>query len=432
VRFQSLLASASAAVATDVEVPNCADELILAPAHGLALLAPSSCAADPISVIDIHQRKFVTNLPGFGPVSLVGSHAVGFVPRSGLPLERQAEVKDPVAWIRVDLSNLQWQVFPAGSELPTYTPTPDGQHLLAWTANFWSELGLDSLANLRRIRISDGQTVPLDNPTIAPGPVTWLPDGSLLTLSAGLLFRIDPQAMTANWLPLGALGPGLLRVLPGGKELLLGEVHRPWVHRLALDGGSPLPLPLPLPLELAGTLYSDAPPSFVQPTGPAGWDSVVVSLATETTQADCGNRSESASVRSIRLQSPAAQTGGWATWGAPLTSFALFGNCEPLGGATNGPPWSLASRTLAVRFWPHTQAEVDGLGAPPWTIQAGQRIALSLGGSASPSLCKGEKACAGRAVAVAFIPSGKPSPWPRQPKKVVLPAGTAEALLLVD
>lgn len=428
VRFQSLLASASAAVAKDVEVPNCADELILAPAHGLALLAPTTCAADPISVIDINQRKFVTNLPGFGPVSLVGSHAVGFVPRSGLPQERQAEAKDPIAWIRVDLANLQWQVFPAGSEMPTYLPTPDGQHLLAWTANHWSELGLGSLANLRRIRVADGQTVPLDNPTIAPGPVTWLPDGSLLTLSAGLLFRIDPQAMTSNWLPLGALGPGLLRVLPGGKELLLGEVHRPWVHRLALAGGAPVPLPL----ELEGTLYSDAPPSFAQPTAHPGWDSVVVSLATETTQADCGNRGDSTAVKTIRLQTPAAQTGAWATWGTPLISSAPFGNCEPLGTVTSGPPWSLAGRALSVRFWPQTQADVDSWGSLTRTIQSGQRLALSLGGSASPGLCKGEKVCAGQAVALTFIPGFKPTPWPRQPKNVVIPAGTAEALLLVD
>lgn len=431
VRFQSLLPSASAAFATDVAVPNCADELILAPAHGLALLAPSSCAADPISVIDINQRKFVTNLPGFGPVSLVGAHAVGFVPRSNLPLERQAEAKDPIAWIRVDLTNLQWKVFPAGSTLPTYLPTPDGQHLLAWTANYWSDLGVGSLANLRRIRISDGQTVPLDNPTVAPGPVAWLADGTLLTLSAGLLFRIDPQAMTAKWLPLGAMGPGLLRVLPGGKELLLGEVRRPWAHRLALEGGSPLPLPL----ELAGTLYSDAPPSFEQPTGPAGWDSVVVGLATETTPANCGHRGDAVTVKSIRLQSPAAATGGWATWGKALASYvasATSGNCGAPASATIGPPWSLAKHALSVQFWPMDQEELSDSGGLSQTIQTGQRIALSLGGSPSPSLCKGEKVCAGQAVAVAFIPGVRPSPWPRQPKKVVLPAGTAEALLLVD
>lgn len=85
-----------------------------------------------------------------------------------------------------------------------------------------------------------------------------------------------------------------------------------------------------------------------------------------------------------------------------------------------------------MRFWPHTQADVDSWGSLTRTIQSGQRLALSLGGSASPGLCKGEKACAGQAVALTFIPGFKPTPWPRQPKNVVIPAGTAEALLLVD
>ena len=430
VRFQSLVASASAAIVTEVEVPNCADELILAPAHGLALLAPTSCSADPISVIDFQQRKFVTNLPGFGPVSLVGSHAVGFVPRAGLPKERQAEVKDPVAWIRVDLSNLQWKVFPAGSKLPTYLPTPDGLHLLAWTASSWSELGIGSLANLRRVRISDGQTVPLDNPTVAPGPVTWLPDGSLLTLSGGLLFRIDPQSMTTKWLPLGAMGPDLLRLLPGGKELLLGEVDRPWVHRLALAGGTPVSMPL----ELAGTLYGDKPPSFVQPTGPPAWHSVAVGLATETTQVDCASRGDPVTVKSIRLQVPVAETGGWATWGKAEAEYVSTGMCATPTTEEGGPPWSLAGGTLAVRFSPQTRQDLESLATWAWfrTIQTGRRIAISLGGNAVSGVCKSGEVCAAQTVAVSFIPGTKPTPWPRQPKKVLIPAGTEQALLLVD
>ncbi len=58
--------------ARDFEVPNCSDDIIV-PKHGkLALLAPTTCAKDPISTIDLTAgaEQFVRNLPGFGPVAL--------------------------------------------------------------------------------------------------------------------------------------------------------------------------------------------------------------------------------------------------------------------------------------------------------------------------------------------------------------------------
>jgi hypothetical protein len=71
---------------TVIEVPNCADELVIAPDGAHAFLAPTRCSQDPISVIDLANPRFERNLPGFGPVALApsGALAVGFLDRDNV------------------------------------------------------------------------------------------------------------------------------------------------------------------------------------------------------------------------------------------------------------------------------------------------------------------------------------------------------------
>jgi hypothetical protein len=123
-----------------LEVPNCSDDIIV-PKHGeMALLAPTTCSQDPISVIDLApgQEAFVRNLPGFGPVAMGpdGNMAVGFL---DMNLIDETLFDDPALiptdetrfhLMVLDTQTLEYTFHAFGDQLPRYAMTPDGGVLL--------------------------------------------------------------------------------------------------------------------------------------------------------------------------------------------------------------------------------------------------------------------------------------------------------------
>jgi len=137
-----------------VNVPNCADDIAVSADGHRALLAPTTCQKDPVSVIDLSAgaEKYEKNLPGFGPVALApdGTTAVGFVDRDNVDL---ALFDDPgVApgadsaryhLMLIDTATLQYELAEVGEDLPRFAVTPDGNVLLVdsgWLAESGTRL----------------------------------------------------------------------------------------------------------------------------------------------------------------------------------------------------------------------------------------------------------------------------------------------------
>lgn len=125
---------------TSFEVPNCADDIIVPKGGNMALLAPTHCAADPISHIDLTpgEEKFVRNLPGFGPVAMSpdGATAVGFLDMQALDetLFDDPETIPPndtrYHLMIIDTEELTYEFAPFGQNIPRYAPTPNGEALI--------------------------------------------------------------------------------------------------------------------------------------------------------------------------------------------------------------------------------------------------------------------------------------------------------------
>lgn len=133
-----------------IDVPNCADDVVVSKEGRYAFMAPTTCQKDPISVIDLapDAEKFVRNLPGFGPVALApdGVTAVGFVDRDNVDLElfddpSQAPVDSPDQYhlMLLDTSALTYELVPAGDNLPRFAITPNGNVLLVDSAYIVTE-----------------------------------------------------------------------------------------------------------------------------------------------------------------------------------------------------------------------------------------------------------------------------------------------------
>ncbi len=128
-----------------LQVPNCADRVAVSGDSKRALLAPTTCAKDPVSVIDLSEgaEKFERNLPGFGPVALSpdGATAVAFLDRDNIDLslfDDPSQVPDAATeryhLMLIDTGTLKYEFAEAGSHLPRFAVTPDGNVLLVDSA----------------------------------------------------------------------------------------------------------------------------------------------------------------------------------------------------------------------------------------------------------------------------------------------------------
>jgi hypothetical protein len=283
--------------------PNCGDELVIAPAFGKALLAPSRCKKDPISVFDLDKRTFITNLPGFGPVAIVGNQAIGFTTRQALQNTWFLEQKTAYGLIQVDLETLEWKVHDWGSSAPTFTAAPDGQHLLVWQKDAWTfpaslwnqdpvvwQTEFLTPARLTRIHVADWQETPMQNPSVRLESFAWRADGdTLVALSNHLLFRLHVATAEVEWLPLD-VAPALLQQRPNSEEILLGEGGAPQFYRMNLDTLGLKSFAVSLGANLSGgtvALHKQT----------VGWDSLI--LTDDSAVAACGDPKHGSQVDAV-------------------------------------------------------------------------------------------------------------------------------------
>jgi len=231
-------------VIKEVTIPNCADELVLQPGGNLALLAPTWCSKDPISILNLDKRTFVTNLPGFGPVELTpdGSTAVGFTRKNAM--ETQWAYNDqeaPYGLIVVSLPSFDWQVMDYGDVAPTYTISPDGGFLYvygkSWHPEYSEGEGWTSEweSAFQQVDLSDLTMEEVQGGDIGLSRFVWTPDGEyLFALSHGDLFRLPVGNPVAVKVKLDG-SPELINVRPQGDFLLLGEDDAPMFYLLGLE-----------------------------------------------------------------------------------------------------------------------------------------------------------------------------------------------------
>ena len=210
----------------ETDVPNCASALRVAPKSRIALLAPSACSTDPVSVIDLGQRRFVKNLPGFGPVDFSpdGSFAVAFGRGSDLGAAG-IHTRSAYSLLFIALPSLEIAVVELGNNLPTYRVTPDGDVVLLYDA---TDLDHDEGLRLvdvagRMVRMSHGPAVHLDE-------FVMTPDGREVFLVDGGLYRLDVASGEGRSLAFSCgtkdapprCVPDVLNLLPDGTTLVLG------------------------------------------------------------------------------------------------------------------------------------------------------------------------------------------------------------------
>jgi DNA-binding beta-propeller fold protein YncE len=140
-----LLMNLETKLTVSIQVPNCADDIVVSGDGRFAFLAPTTCQKDPISVIDLTEgaEKFVKNLPGFGPLALApdGVTAVGFVDRDNIdlslfddPSQAPTESSDRYHLMLLDTVKSSYELVPSGDSLPRFAITPDGNVLLVDSA----------------------------------------------------------------------------------------------------------------------------------------------------------------------------------------------------------------------------------------------------------------------------------------------------------
>ena len=206
--------------ATSLIVPNCSDNIIVPKHGGMALLAPTVCNKDPISVIDLTDgsETFVKNLPGFGPVALGpdGDTAVGFLDMSLIDeslFDDPADIPSDVSRFHlmvIDTESLSYDFVAWGDAIPRYAMTPDGSLLLVD-----NEVGSS--------RIFDIETRAYEQ--ISGAPITFdqlafASDSSHAYVLSSALFDLDLTEMNARGLNTPFL-PTKLNISPDDDTLFL-------------------------------------------------------------------------------------------------------------------------------------------------------------------------------------------------------------------
>lgn len=245
-----ILASADLSALCNLSARTCASELVLSTDGGRAFLAPTTCAKDPVTVLDVSAEcKVIKQLAGFGPVALSpdGATAVAFLDRdtkdpNAPPVPDDVKASDSRYHLSfIDTATLEYTTYPVGGSLPRYALSTDGSLVL-----------LDAQLSADNVKILDIEARALRT---VSGPHTLLeqfvllPDGqSIYTLTGegeykvelstkeGVatgsrntnLLRVDLAAATSKKLDV-AFTPASLNRLPDGSSVLVrdttGAVH---------------------------------------------------------------------------------------------------------------------------------------------------------------------------------------------------------------
>ncbi len=211
----------------EIHVPNCASSLQLSSKGRTAMLAPTHCSKDPVSIIDLISRTFRKNIPGFGPVawSPDGQYAVAFGRKDDLKAVAGIETTAAISLLFIEAATLDIEVLELGDDIPIYSITPDGQVVLIYsilTSSSYDGIVMVDVAT-RTLRETSGPEVGLSEFVMSP-------DGQLVYLIDGGLFRLDVQTGNIAYvtLPCGGAGeptrcnPDLINLMPGGRTLILG------------------------------------------------------------------------------------------------------------------------------------------------------------------------------------------------------------------
>ena len=216
-----------AAIASTTVVPNCPSTLQISPDGRTALLSPSFCSKDPVSVINLVTHAFVKNLPGFGPAawSPDGRYAVAFGRRADLLEVAGIQTTARYSLLFFELPGLSMEVLELGDDLPIYSVTPDGEVVLLYSLIHGSAYDGIYMVDVqtRTIRETMGPEVDLRE-------FVMTPDGQLVYLIDGGLFQLDVSTGRIDYvqLPCGAPGmptrcnPDMVNILPNGQTLVLG------------------------------------------------------------------------------------------------------------------------------------------------------------------------------------------------------------------
>ena len=225
--------------------PNCSDEVVIDAQRNLALLAPVDCVKDPISVIDLDTREFITNLPGFGPVvvSQDSSVAVGFTVKSVLEEEWDYHEQTTMyGLIFVNLDTLEYQITDYGDVAPAYTLSPDGKRLYIYQDSFEWKKDADGHfykdyngGGLHELVLETKEWNKLTPPEIRLDRFVWSADGkTMYFLSGTKLFKLDVEASQVTPIAL-MVSPELMNLRPQQDYLLLGENDSPDFYLLDLE-----------------------------------------------------------------------------------------------------------------------------------------------------------------------------------------------------
>jgi hypothetical protein len=211
----------------DIAVPNCASSLQISPLGRMAMLAPTNCSKDPVSIIDLISREFRKNIPGFGPVawSPDGQYAVAFGRRDDLKAVAGIETTAAISLLFIDAATLDIDVLELGDDIPIYSVTPDGEVVL-----IYSIFNSSSYDGILMVDVATRTLRETSGPEVGLSEFVMSPDGQLVYLIDGGLFRLDVESGSIGYvnLPCGGAGeptrcnPDLINLLPGGKTLVLG------------------------------------------------------------------------------------------------------------------------------------------------------------------------------------------------------------------
>jgi hypothetical protein len=185
------------------DVPNCADDVAVIKTGTRALLAPTRCSKDPVSLIDLTSgsERFVRNLPGFGPVAMApdGTTAVAFLDALNVdralfddPAKIPASDQPRYHLMIIDTDTLGYEFANVGNSLPRYAMTPSGEMLLIDVDSFFPTKPLRLFDTVTRaFRDVSGPRVQLENFVISG-------DSSHAYLLFPGLFDIDMPAATVS------------------------------------------------------------------------------------------------------------------------------------------------------------------------------------------------------------------------------------------
>ncbi len=213
-----------------ITIPNCPSSLEISPDNSFAMLAPTDCIIDPVSVINLKQHKFIGNLPGFGPVvySDDSTYAVAFARREDLKEEAGIKTTENYSLIFIDLPGLSFDVMELGNHLPIYTVTPDGSIVLLFSrySDYYDNIVIVDV-NGRNMREASGSNVELDEFVITPdSKFVYLIDNGFfkLDLENGQMTKKFIDCKLDNYLDTNC-SPEILNITPDGETLIMGYMN---------------------------------------------------------------------------------------------------------------------------------------------------------------------------------------------------------------